>query len=207
GLSSGDDTSPVGEMFRAADPLALDNTLTEMAEKLGQVPLLYQPGTRWLYSASVDVQAFLVERLSGEPFDDYLRKHIFEPLRMTDTRYVVPDEDRERLAVLYLRSEDGSFAPFTDRRLLRVNEEATALTPGGWGLVSTLDDYMRFSRMLLNEGELDGARILSAEAIKLMKTDAMPAEVTDTSWLPSKGQVGFGIDFAVRVAPPANRGE
>ncbi len=208
GLTSSDgDTSPVGEILRATDPLALDNTLTEMAQKLGQVPLLYQPGTRWLYSPSVDVQAFLVERLSGEPFDEYLRKHIFEPLRMTDTRYVVPSEDRERLAVLYARSDDGSFAPLTDRRLLRVNEEETALKPGGWGLVSTLDDYMRFSRMLLNEGELDGARILSAEAVRLMKTDAMPAEVTDTSWLPSKGQVGFGIDFAVRVAPPANRGE
>src|SRR5512138_861530 len=149
GLSSSDgDTSPVGEILRATDPLALDNTLTEMAQKLGQVPLLYQPGTRWLYSPSVDVQAFLVERLSGEPFDEYLLKHIFEPLRMTDTRYVVPNEDRERLAVLYLRSDDGSFAPFTDRRLLRVNEEATALKPGGWGLVSTLDDYMRFGRML-----------------------------------------------------------
>jgi CubicO group peptidase (beta-lactamase class C family) len=74
-------------------------------------------------------------------------------------------------------------------------------------LVSTLDDYMRFSRMLLNEGELDGMRILSAEAVRLMRTNAMPAEVTDTSWLPSKGQVGFGIDVAVRIAPPANREE
>lgn len=207
GLGANDDPSPVGEMLRAADPLSFDNTLTEMAQKLGQVPLLYQPGTRWLYSPSVDVQAFLVERLSGEPFDEYLRKHIFEPLRMTDTRYVVPSEDRDRLAVLYARNDDGTFAPLEAPGLLRVNEEETALKPGGWGLVSTLDDYMRFSRMLLNEGELDGARILSAEAVRLMKTNAMPTEVTDTSWLPSKGQVGFGIDFAVRIAPPANRDE
>lgn len=208
GLSSGEgDTSPVGEMFRAADPGALENTLTEMAEKLGQVPLLYQPGTRWLYSPAVDVQAFLVERLSGEPYDEYLRKHIFEPLRMTDTRYLVSSEDRARLAVVYARSDDGNFTPFTDGRLLRVNDEATALKPGGWGLVSTLDDYMRFGRMLLNGGELDGARILSADAVRLMRTNAMPAEVTDTSWLPSKGQVGFGIDVAVRIAPPADQGE
>lgn len=208
GFSSGEnDSSPVGEMLRAAQPGALDNTLAQMAQKLGEVPLLYQPGTRWLYGPAVDVQAFLVERLSGEPYDEYLQKHIFEPLQMSDTRYVVPPADRERLATVYTRSDDGSFEPLTDDPVIRVNETDTALKPGGWGLVSTLDDYMRFSRMLLNEGELDGMRILSAEAVRLMRTNAMPAEVTDTSWLPSKGQVGFGIDVAVRIAPPANREE
>lgn len=207
GLVNPEDDSPVGEMYRAANPVALENTLTQMAEKLGKVPLLYQPGTRWLYGASVDVQAFLVERLSGERFDAYLRKHIFEPLGMKDTHYEVPAEDRERLAVIYSRSDDGTFTPFSDERTLRVNEQAWPLTPGGWGLVSTLDDYMRFARMLLNGGELDGVRILSAEAVKLMSTDAMPAEVTDTFWLPSKGRVGFGIDLAVRIAPPATRDE
>lgn len=208
GFSSGDnDSSPVGEMLRAAHPAALDNTLEQMAQKLGEVPLLYQPGTRWLYGPAVDVQAFLVERLSGEPYDEYLQKHIFDPLNMSDTRYVVPSENRERLATVYRRGDDGTFEPLTDDPVIHVNETDTALKPGGWGLVSTLDDYMRFSRMLLNEGELDGVRILSAEAVRLMHTNAMPAEVTDTSWLPSKGQVGFGIDLAVRIAPPANREE
>ena len=208
GFSSGDnDSSPVGEMLRAAHPAALDNTLAQMAQKLGDVPLLYQPGTRWLYGPAVDVQAFLVERLSGEPYDEYLQKHIFGPLNMSDTRYVVPPENRERLATVYTRGDDGTFEPLTDDPVIHVNETDTALKPGGWGLVSTLDDYMRFSRMLLNEGELDGVRILSAEAVRLMHANAMPAEVTDTSWLPSKGQVGFGIDLAVRIAPPANREE
>ncbi len=208
GLTSGDnDESRVGEMFRAANPVALENTLTQMAEKLGEVPLLYQPGTRWLYGPAVDVQAFLVERISGERFDQYLRKHLFEPLRMTDTHYVVPPEDRGRLAVVYSRSDEGTFTPLEDDKVIHVNEREWPLKPGGWGLVSTLDDYMRFARMLLNGGELDGTRILSAEAVKLMRTNAMPAGVTDTSWLPSKGQVGFGIDFAVRIAPPANREE
>lgn len=208
GFTSGEnDTSPVGEMFRKADPLALENTLAQMAQKLGQLPLLYQPGTRWLYSPAVDVQAFLVERLSGERFDEYLRKYIFEPLRMSDTRYVVSVEDRERLAVVYVRSDEGAFSPLTEGAVVRVNEEGTPLKPGGWGLVSTLDDYMRFSRMLLNDGELDGVRILSPEAVRLMSTNAMPSDVGDTSWLPNKGQVGFGIDVAVRIAPPANRDE
>jgi CubicO group peptidase (beta-lactamase class C family) len=81
------------------------------------------------------------------------------------------------------------------------------MKPGSYGLVSTLDDYMRFARMLQNGGELDGQRILKAETVKLMATDAMPASVTDVSWLPSKGSVGFGIDFAVRIKPPVNAQE
>lgn len=208
GFSPGqDDTSPVGEMYRAADPTNLNNTLAEMAKRIGSLPLLYQPGTRWLYGPSVDVQAFLVERLSGESFDAFVQKRILDPLRMTNTRYTLRDEDRAKLAMIYRRSDDGAFTPFTDDDVVRLNEKKWPLTPGGWGFVSTLDDYMRFARMLLNDGELDGARVLSAEAVELMRTNAMPAEVTDTSWLPSKGQVGFGIDFAVRIAPPANSEE
>jgi CubicO group peptidase (beta-lactamase class C family) len=208
GFSPGkDDASPVGELYRAADPMNLDNTLMEMAKRIGSVPLLYQPGTRWLYGPSVDVQAFLVERLSGESFDAFVQKRIFDPLRMTSTRYTLRDEDRARLAKIYRRSDEGTFTPLTDEDGLRINEKRWPLTPGGWGFVSTLDDYMRFARMLLNEGELDGARVLSPAAVELMSTNAMPAEVTDTSWLPSKGQVGFGIDFAVRIAPPANSEE
>lgn len=207
GFTSGDeDTSPVGELYRKAAPLALENTLEQMAQKLGSVPLLYQPGTRWLYGPSVDVQAFLVERLSGERFDEYLKKHIFEPLGMRDTRYVVAGDARERLATLYLRADDGTFTPLTSGPA-EFNLKDWPLKPGGWGLVSTLDDYMRFALMLRNRGELDGVRILSEEAIRLMTTNHMPAEVTDVSWLPSKGQVGFGIDFAVRIAPPADRDE
>jgi CubicO group peptidase (beta-lactamase class C family) len=208
GLTSGNnDTSPVGDLFRAADPMDLNNTLAEMAKKLGSVPLLYQPGTRWLYSPAVDVQAYLVEILSGMPFDQYLQKRIFDPLRMVDTRYTLAEQDRSRLASVYLRSDDGAFTAFTDDNAIRVNEKQWPMHPGGYGLVTTLDDFMRFARMLLNEGELDGARVLSAQAVRLMSTNAMPAEVTDTSWLPSKGTVGFGIDFAVRTAPPANAEE
>lgn len=208
GLTSGDnDMSAVGEMFRAADPDSLDNTLADLVKKLSGVPLLYQPGTRWLYSPAVDVQAYLVERLSGERFDEVLRKRIFEPLKMADTRYTLREQDRERLAQVYTRAEDGGFTPLTDDKVIHLNQKDWPLKPGGYGLVSTLDDYMRFARMLLNEGELDGARVLSAEAVRLMRTNAMPEQVADTSWLPSKGQVGFGIDVAVRISPPATAAE
>jgi CubicO group peptidase (beta-lactamase class C family) len=208
GFPSGADGTPVvDELYNAADPMNTNNTLAEFAKRLGSVPLLYQPGTRWVYGPSVDVQAYLVERISGEPFDQFVQKRIFDPLGMNETRYVVPEADRKRLAKIYERSEqDGSFSEFGQDRL-RFNVEKMALTPGGWGFTSTLDDYMRFARMLLNGGELDGARIISKDAIELMRTDMMPSDVTDKMWLPTKGQVGFGVDFAVRIAPPANAQE
>ena len=84
-------------------------------------------------------------------------------------------------------------------RALAFNTNRWALTPGGWGLTSTLDDYMRFARMLQNEGELEGVRILRAETVRLMATSHLPDSITDRMWLPSKGQVGFGVDVAVRT--------
>jgi CubicO group peptidase (beta-lactamase class C family) len=207
GLASGDDDSPVGEMFRKADPMNVNNTLEEMARRLGRVPLLYQPGNRWLYSPSVDVQALLVERLSGQRFDQFLQKRIFDPLRMHDTGYLVPPEKRARLAAMYTRTDVGRMVRMEDEPAFGFNTREQVLKPGGWGLVSTLDDYMRFARMMLNEGELDGARILKPETVRLMATNALAESVTDRSWLPSKGQVGFGIDLAVRDLPPANAEE
>lgn len=208
GFADRDDQTWVGERYREIDPTHRGNTLAEMAQKLGRVPLLYQPGTRWLYGPSVDVQAFLVERLSGLPFDEFLRQRIFTPLGMRDTRYVVTSaQDRKRLAVLYELNDDGTMRRVDDETAFGFNIRDWPMKPGGWGLVSTLDDYMLFARMLLNEGELDGMRILQPETVRLMAADAMPATVSDKSWLPVKGQVGFGINFAVRVAPPAGPDE
>jgi CubicO group peptidase (beta-lactamase class C family) len=207
GFYAGTDHMPVGEIYRAADPTSIHNTLAEEAKKLGSLPLQFQPGTRWLYGASVDVQALLVERLSGMPFDKYLQEKIFKPLGMKNTRYVLLAQDRARIAAMYDWHEDGTLTREPDEAALEFNSRDWPLKPGSFGLVSTLDDYMRFARMLQNGGELDGSRILKPETVRLMATDAMPAQVTDTSWLPSKGQVGFGIDFAVRVRPPANAQE
>ena len=197
-------TGPLGELYRRADPENLDHTLAEEVRRIARVPLLYHPGRRWVYSPAVDVQARLVEVLSGQPFDAYLQEHVFDPLRMHDTRYTLRDADRPRMAALYVRSDDGLMTRAADAEALKLNGRKRALTPGSWGLVSTLDDYMRFSRMLLEGGELDGARILQPATIRLMASDALPASIgiTERSWLPGKGQVGFGIDFAVRTASP-----
>ena len=207
GFYAGLDHTPLGEIFRAANPTDKSNTLAEEAKKLGSLPLLFQPGTRWLYGPSVDVQAYLVERLSGMRFDKYLETTLFRPLGMKNTRYVLRPQDRARIAAVYQWHEDGSLTREPDDKALEFNGSDWPLKPGSFGLVSTLDDYMRFARMLQNGGELDGKRILKAETVRLMAADAMPAEVTDISWLPTKGQVGFGIDFAVRIRPPANAQE
>ena len=207
GFYYGNDHSPVAEIYRAGDPTNKRNTLTEEAAKLGSLPLLFQPGTRWLYGPSVDVQALLVERLSGMPFDKYLQKAIFEPLGMKSTRYVLQPKDKARLAALYDWHPDGSLTRQPDEKAFEFNTQDWPLKPGSYGLVSTLDDYMRFARMLQNGGELDGRRILKQETVKLMSTDQLPREVVDKGFLPTKGQVGFGIDFAVRVHPPANAQE
>jgi CubicO group peptidase (beta-lactamase class C family) len=183
--------------------------LPQVSEKLAKVPLLYQPGTRWLYSDVVDIQAALLEKLSGLTMDRYLKLHIFSPLGMTTARYTIlpTDPDRAQLAPVYTRNDDGSFTRQPDEEAWKFNSSSWPYKPGSFGLVATIDDYMKFARMLQGDGKLGRARILKPETVKLMATDAMPKEVTDKSWLPGKGQVGFGIDFAVRVAPPKDANE
>jgi CubicO group peptidase (beta-lactamase class C family) len=207
--AGGTDETAVGAIYKEIDPRARTNTIAQVSEKLAQVPLAYQPGTRWLYSDSVDIQAALAQKLSGVPFDKFLDLHIFKPLGMTSTRYTIlpTDPDRPQLAPVYTRNDDGTFTRQSDEEAWSFNSQAWPLKPGSFGLVSTIDDYMKFARMLLGGGKLGRARILKPETVKLMATNAMPKEVTDTSWLPSKGQVGFGIDFAVRIAPPKDANE
>jgi CubicO group peptidase (beta-lactamase class C family) len=207
GFYNGQDKTPLALIAHAADATNKRNSLSEEAKILGSVPLLFQPGSRWLYGPSVDLQALLVERLSGMPFDKYLEEKIFKPLRMKDTRYVLNPKDRGRLAALYEWHEDGSMTRVDDEKSFEFNSRDWPSKPGSYGLISTLDDYMRFARMLENGGELEGARILKPETVKLMSSNAMPPGVTDISWLPSKGSVGFGIDFAVRIKPPVNAQE
>jgi CubicO group peptidase (beta-lactamase class C family) len=209
GFAGEDDKTAVGDILRQTDPRAFTNSLPEFAQKFASVPLAYQPGTRWVYSYAVDVQAYLTQKISGVPFDKFLELHIFKPLGMSSTRYTIlpADPDRPRLAAMYMRNDDGSLTRQPDEEAYKFNGQDWPLKPGNFGLVSTIDDYMKFARMLLGGGKFGRARILKPETVKLMATDAMPREVIDKSWLPSKGQVGFGIDFAVRIAPPKDASE
>ncbi|WP_300975099.1 serine hydrolase [Sphingomonas sp. LHG3406-1] len=206
GYGSGD-SYPEREWARL-DPLNPGHDLSELGRRLAQVPLLFHPGRRWHYSAAVDVQALLVERLTGVPFEQFVREHIFTPLGMKDSAWTQPQERLPRLATMYETIPDGRLQRSSEQEQRGLNfDPGRKLTMGGAGIASTADDYMRFARMLLNDGTLDGVRILKRSTVRLMATDQLDPRVTERSWLPSKGQGGFGIDFFVRTAPPLDAGE
>jgi CubicO group peptidase (beta-lactamase class C family) len=199
---------PADEAFQKADPLALDHDLTEMGKRLGQLPLLFDPGTQWRYSVAADVQALLVETLSGQPYEAYVRQHILDPLGMRETGWTKSQDRLPRFAALYLRKpEGGAITRQDDAETRRVNFSPRKLTPGGFGLVGPIDDYMRFARMLVSQGTLDGVQILKSETVKLMSTNQLDPAITERSWLPGKGNMGFGLDFAVRVGQPKDAQE
>ena len=200
---AGTDIPVLGDLVKKTDALNPSNTLSEMAKKLAGLPLQFHPGDQWAYGPSVDVQAYLVEKLAGKPYDQYIKETIFDPLKMTNTRYVIPENDRNRFAALYNRSDDGTLTRVPDQQANAFNTKDWPLKPGGFGLTSTLDDYMKFTQMLVNKGELNGVRILKPETVKLMSTSQLSDTISKRMWLPSKGRVGFGIDFAVRTQPPA----
>ncbi|MCY4637109.1 MAG: serine hydrolase [Acidobacteria bacterium] len=187
---------PVNRLFmekRVLNPL---EPLAAMIDKLAAVPLLAQPGTRWIYSAAVDVQGYLVEKLSGQPFAEFLDERIFEPLGMVDTGFYVPPSEVHRVALRHTAGEDGDLVldsrgdPFTS---------PPAGPSGGGGLYGTADDYIRFTQMLLNGGELDGRRLLSPRTVEMMHTNHMSAEATAHM----RPGMGFGMDFMIYDDPAA----
>jgi len=204
---AGTDLPVLGDLVKKTDALNPSNTLSEMAKKLASLPLQFHPGDQWAYGPSVDVQAYLVEKLAGKPYDQYTKETIFDPLKMTNTRYVVPENDIHRFAALYNRSDDGTLTRVPDQQANGFNTKDWPLKPGGFGLTSTLDDYMKLAQMLVNKGQLNGVRILKPETVKLMSTNQLSDTISKRMWLPSKGRVGFGIDFAVRTQPPATKDE
>lgn len=206
GFASDGNETPAHEAFSRAQPSALDHDLAELGRRLARVPLLHDPGERWVYGISVDVQALLVEKISGQPYAEYVQQHILEPLKMRDTAWRQPEGNFARFAAMYQRP-DGKLQRESDEVARTLNFRDNKLTPGAYGLASTLDDYMRFARMLLGKGQLDGVRILKPSTVELMASDQLDPRVTDRQWLPGKGSVGFGFNFAVRKSPPQNTGE
>ncbi|GAB5500220.1 MAG: serine hydrolase domain-containing protein [Pseudohongiellaceae bacterium] len=189
--------SAVDAMYVEADMLATTQTMDEFVAKLGAIPLRQQPGSMWHYSVSVDVQGALVERLSGQPFGEFLEQRLFEPLGMTDTAFYVPEEKVSRFAQVYNYDDNGGLVAgegFPDANfLVEPNFES-----GGGGLVGSTMDYLRFSQMLLNGGELDGVRILAPLTVDLMHRNQLPDGVAG----PGAG-TSFGLDFAVIDDPVA----
>lgn len=202
GFTYGGEENFADMVWLMLDPLSPDNDLARFAQLLADVPLLYEPGAEWRYSAAVDVQARLVEVLSSQPFDEYVRDHIFLPLGMADSGWKRDLEEIERLAVIYGETGQGTLERESEEWRLVRNFAGKPMTMGGAGIVTTIDDYMRFARMLLNQGELDGIRVLRPSTVSLMATDQLDPAITERQWLGSKGTGGFGLGFFVRTAPP-----
>jgi len=195
----------VDQEYRKAMVLS-DLNLAEFVTNLSKIPLLYEPGTRWHYSVSVDVLGRLVEVLSGKPFDQFLQERIFAPLDMRDTGFYVPADKKDRFAKLYSPTKDGKIQPaaICATRQECVEKfpnavpsylEPPTLLSGGGGMVSTAYDYLRFCQMLLNKGQYDGKRLLSRKTVQLMISDNLGT-------IPGMGPgAGFGLGFAVSKAP------
>ena len=189
---------PVAEAYAKAGIMNLTGaTLAESMPALKDIPLSYQPGSQWVYSISVDVQGYMVERLSGMRFGEFLETRIFQPLGMVDTGFSVKPESAARLSRQYAPNNDGTLRR-TDNRPGLANFDFLSppkFESGGGGLTSTAADYMRFVQMHLGGGELNGVRILSEAAVAQMRANQLPEAVANIGQL-YPGNV-FGLDFAI----------
>ena len=189
---------PVAEAYAKAGIMNLTGaSLAESMPALKDIPLSYQPGSQWVYSISVDVQGYMVERLSGMRFGEFLETRIFQPLGMVDTGFSVKPENAARLSRQYAPNNDGTLRR-TDNRPGLANFDFLSppkFESGGGGLTSTAADYMRFVQMHLGGGELNGVRILSEAAVAQMRANQLPEAVANIGQL-YPGNV-FGLDFAI----------
>jgi CubicO group peptidase (beta-lactamase class C family) len=170
-----------------------DATLANFVSTLARLPLAHQPGEVHEYGWSVDVLGRVIEVASGEPLDQFLQNRIFTPLHMVDTGFYVPEEKLGRLVD----------SPMPERPRIWDVTTPAKLFSGGGGLVSTAPDYLRFCQMLLNGGELDGVRVLSAQAVKAMTTNALPSDIRifGGDEVGARAGTTFGLGFAIRVDP------
>jgi CubicO group peptidase (beta-lactamase class C family) len=211
----------IGEVEKAG-------TLQSMIEDLAKIPLEFSPGEAWNYSVSTDVIGYLIGKIAGQPFEQFVKERIFNPLGMKDTDFYVPAAKAHRLAACYSADPQGGMTFHPGQRgggLTLQDDPATSsfLTPpslisGGGGLCSTASDYLTFCRALLNGGELDGVRLLSPKTLALMTANHLPNGLdlpTMSRSLFSEASyngVGFGLGFSVVLDPaktliPASRGE
>lgn len=195
-------SSPVDKQYQQAK-LFESASLQEFTDKLGKLPLAYQPGEGWVYSVAVDLQGYLVEKLSGKAFPDFLNERIFQRLGMKDTAFFVPENKLPRLASIYVPGAKGE-------GLTALPRDPGVSTPpgmpsGGGGLYSTAEDYLRFGQMLLNGGELNGTRILAPSTVELMRTNHVPAALKNgqfgIGYYRMQPGFGFGYDVAVFEDP------
>lgn len=177
--------TPVDKEYRKLGVMQ-SKTLKQFVDKLAKIPLAYQPGTQWVYSSSMDIQGYIIEKLSGQSLPDFMKEHIFKPLGMRDAGFFVPADKRSRFVSIYRSNEKGEVVPAPG--FGGDYSEQPTMPSGGGGLVSTAEDYYRFARMLANDGELGGVRILSPASVHLMSSNHLARNLLT-------GQFGIGVQI------------
>ncbi|MYE23918.1 MAG: beta-lactamase family protein [Gammaproteobacteria bacterium] len=212
GLSYGfNPADAVDQRYQAAE-LWSSKDLDELTEKIAAIPLKFEPGAQWHYSVAVDITGVVVERISGQTFDVFLKERIFDPLGMEDTFFNVPEDKRDRFLPNHTWDAENETLVQTgsDEEVL-VGYTDTTLFSGGGGLVSTTMDYLRFCEMMRRGGELDGVRILGPKTVAYMSQDHLGGALTSggagerpfDTLLP--GGFGFGLGFGIVTDPVAAR--
>jgi CubicO group peptidase (beta-lactamase class C family) len=191
-------TDPANSAFRDLKVLESPDLQT-FIDRTATIPLLFQPGEHWFYSVGMDIQGHIIEKLSGQTFGDFLQTRLFDPLGMTDTGFYVPDEDYGRFSEVYgFDPESGALVPIPFPSVM-FRKETVAFESGGGGLVSTMNDYGRFSQMLVNRGALDGVQIIKPETLDLITTSVMPEGASMSTLGMNAGEqypgIGMGLTF------------
>ena len=204
------DKVPVDELYAFIWRQPIQHlSLEQIMHRVLEIPLVAQPGTLWRYSIATDICGYLVELISGMPFGDYLQRTIFDPLDMTDTAFEVPAEKIDRFATLYGYTEHDPMAPLetnqTSPFVSAISGIPVRLQSGGAGLTSTASDYLRFARMMLNRGELEGRRILEADTVALMTSNHLDPKLLPLGFngvAPGAySGYGFGLGYCVNMDP------
>ncbi len=195
-------STPVDKEYQRVGVMQ-SKTLREFIEKLAKIPLAYQPGTKWVYSASMDIQGYILEKLSGQTLPNFMPEHIFKPLGMKDSGFFVPAEKRARFVTNYRSNEKGEVVPAPG--FGGDYAEEPEMPSGGGGSVTTTEDYFRFAQMLANGGELNGVRILSSASVQLMSTNHLAANLLTGEFgigvQVMRPGLGYGYDCAVEFDP------
>ncbi len=206
------ESNPVDALYRAKDGVdfqTADTSLKQVVQKLATFPLIAQPGKAWNYSVATDVSGYLVEVISGQPFQVYLKDKVLNPLGMVDTDFHVPADKHERFAANYQAGPSNANGA-GKLELIDDPGKSRYLNPrkvnsGGGGLVSTASDYLRFCKFMLNKGELDGVRLLGRKTVELMTMNHLKGDMADMG-MPRFSEstyygIGFGLGFSVMIDP------
>jgi len=206
GLSYGwNQDDPVDRQYQKAqkeskiDPRTV--TVKDLVDSLTKLPLAFQPGTKWRYSYAIDVLGYIVEVISGKPLDEFLKKRLFDPLKMTDTDFYVPQDKAERLCALYGHPDNAEELQRIEGPAHSHRSQKPTFLSGGGGLVSTVHDYARFAQMLVNGGELDGVRLLSPTTVALYSINHAPEAALPYGFADGEDLYhwGYGYSLGTRV--------